>query len=147
MKKDCKAGNVGNKANGSGTKDSVDGSSNSLKGQNMFNKSLQIASSSGRMSHLIVHYFHMGNESTTMVHGHGCVDLRLNIVSDNIGSAFMSTSKLECFILGMLVDGDNPKTFDEAMKSQDVAVWKETINDEMDSKKFPWEANIGCGLI
>ncbi|GJW24657.1 reverse transcriptase domain-containing protein [Tanacetum coccineum] len=31
LKKDCKAGNVGNKANGSGTKGSVDGSSNSLK--------------------------------------------------------------------------------------------------------------------
>ncbi|GKE52279.1 zinc finger, CCHC-type containing protein, partial [Tanacetum coccineum] len=42
LKKDCKAGNVGNKANGSGTKCSVDGSSNSLKGQNMFNKSLQV---------------------------------------------------------------------------------------------------------
>ncbi|GJV98308.1 zinc finger, CCHC-type containing protein [Tanacetum coccineum] len=28
---------------------------------------------------------------------------------------------------------NNPKTFDEAMKSQDVAFWKEAINDEMDS--------------
>ncbi|GJX25637.1 zinc finger, CCHC-type containing protein [Tanacetum coccineum] len=28
---------------------------------------------------------------------------------------------------------DEPKTFDEAMKSQDVAFWKEAINDEMDS--------------
>ncbi|GKC67444.1 hypothetical protein Tco_1100042, partial [Tanacetum coccineum] len=28
---------------------------------------------------------------------------------------------------------DDPKTFDEAMKSQDVAIWKEAINDEMDS--------------
>ncbi|GKD19257.1 zinc finger, CCHC-type containing protein, partial [Tanacetum coccineum] len=28
---------------------------------------------------------------------------------------------------------DDPKTFDEAMKSQDVAFWKESINDEMDS--------------
>ncbi|GJX27216.1 zinc finger, CCHC-type containing protein [Tanacetum coccineum] len=27
----------------------------------------------------------------------------------------------------------DPKTFDEAMKSQDVAFWKEAINDEMDS--------------
>ncbi|GKC51709.1 zinc finger, CCHC-type containing protein, partial [Tanacetum coccineum] len=42
LKKDCKAGNAGKKANGSGTKGSVDGSSNSLKGQNMFNKSLQV---------------------------------------------------------------------------------------------------------
>ncbi|GJU05922.1 hypothetical protein Tco_1122352 [Tanacetum coccineum] len=28
---------------------------------------------------------------------------------------------------------DDPKIFDEAMKSRDVAFWKETINDEMDS--------------
>ncbi|GKE77721.1 zinc finger, CCHC-type containing protein [Tanacetum coccineum] len=28
---------------------------------------------------------------------------------------------------------DDPKTFDEAMKSQDVAFWKEAINNEMDS--------------
>ncbi|GKB66012.1 zinc finger, CCHC-type containing protein [Tanacetum coccineum] len=40
LKKDCKDGKVGNKANGSGTNGSVSGSSNSLKGQNMFNKSL-----------------------------------------------------------------------------------------------------------
>nr|GFB93366.1 hypothetical protein [Tanacetum cinerariifolium] len=39
LKKDCKCVNVGNKANGSGSKGLVDGSSNSLKGQNMFNKS------------------------------------------------------------------------------------------------------------
>ncbi|GJS74160.1 zinc finger, CCHC-type containing protein [Tanacetum coccineum] len=42
---------------------------------------------------------HMGNESTALVYGRGCVDLRLNIVSDNIGSAFMSTSKLNDSIL------------------------------------------------
>ncbi|GJU25414.1 zinc finger, CCHC-type containing protein [Tanacetum coccineum] len=28
---------------------------------------------------------------------------------------------------------NDPQTFDEAMKSQDVAIWKEAINDEMDS--------------
>ncbi|GJZ96171.1 zinc finger, CCHC-type containing protein [Tanacetum coccineum] len=33
-----------------------------------------------------------------------------------------------CFIVE-----DDPKTFDEAMKSQDVALWKEAIRDEMDS--------------
>nr|GEV08362.1 zinc finger, CCHC-type [Tanacetum cinerariifolium] len=42
IKRDCKDVNVGNKANSSGTKGSVNGSSNSLKGQNMFNKSLSI---------------------------------------------------------------------------------------------------------
>nr|GEV34077.1 zinc finger, CCHC-type [Tanacetum cinerariifolium] len=42
---------------------------------------------------------HMGNESTTLVHGCGCVDLRLNIVNDNTASAFMSTFKLNDSIL------------------------------------------------
>ncbi|GJS37355.1 zinc finger, CCHC-type containing protein [Tanacetum coccineum] len=42
LKKDCKAGNVDNRANGSDTKESEDGSSNPLKGQSMFNKSHQI---------------------------------------------------------------------------------------------------------
>ncbi|GKA90015.1 zinc finger, CCHC-type containing protein [Tanacetum coccineum] len=42
LKKDCKTGNVGNRANGSSTNGSEDGSSNPLKGQSMFNKSHQI---------------------------------------------------------------------------------------------------------
>nr|GEV36192.1 zinc finger, CCHC-type [Tanacetum cinerariifolium] len=71
LKKDCKAGNVGNRANGSSTKVLEDGSSNPLK----------------------------GNESTALVHGRGCVDLRLNIVSDNIGLTFMSTLKLNDSII------------------------------------------------
>ncbi|GJW58413.1 zinc finger, CCHC-type containing protein [Tanacetum coccineum] len=32
-----------------------------------------------------------------------------------------------------ITDEDDPKTFDEAMKFQDVTFWKEAINDEMDS--------------
>ncbi|GJU56589.1 hypothetical protein Tco_1230303 [Tanacetum coccineum] len=40
--RDCKGVNVGNKASGSGIKGLVNGSFNSLKGQNMFNKSLQV---------------------------------------------------------------------------------------------------------
>ncbi|GKD69206.1 hypothetical protein Tco_1323296 [Tanacetum coccineum] len=32
-----------------------------------------------------------------------------------------------------VTEEDDPKTFDEAMKSQDVSFWKEAINDEMDS--------------
>ncbi|GJV87349.1 zinc finger, CCHC-type containing protein [Tanacetum coccineum] len=194
LKKDCKAGNVGNRANGSGTKGSEDGSSNPLKGQSMFNKSLQIYYvtyvseayfvqdddvawwvDSGATVHVCKDrcwfktyeslndgsILHMGNESTALVHGRGCVDLRfssgkvvsllnvlhvpnirknlvsssvlnncgykqviesnkfvlskhgvfigfgylsnhtfrLNIVFDNIDSAFMSTSKLNDSIL------------------------------------------------
>ncbi|GKC50803.1 zinc finger, CCHC-type containing protein [Tanacetum coccineum] len=133
----------------------VTGSTNSLKGQNIFNKSLQIYYvtyvseayflqdddvawwvDSGANVHVCKDrcwfktyeplndesILYMGNKSTTLVHGHGCVDLRfsfgkidiclnvwiflnikeriwLNIVNDNIGSAFMSTSKLNDSIL------------------------------------------------
>nr|GEU99599.1 hypothetical protein [Tanacetum cinerariifolium] len=42
LKKNCKVGNVGNRANGSSIKGSEDGSSNPLKGQSMFSKSHQI---------------------------------------------------------------------------------------------------------
>nr|GEU68389.1 hypothetical protein [Tanacetum cinerariifolium] len=42
FEKDCKGGKVSNKANGSGTNGLVDGSTNSLKGHNMFNKSVQV---------------------------------------------------------------------------------------------------------
>ncbi|GJW56941.1 zinc finger, CCHC-type containing protein [Tanacetum coccineum] len=46
---------------------------------------------------------------------------------------------IECIFVGYVETSkafssdDDPKTFDEAMKSKDVAFWKETINDEMDS--------------
>ncbi|GJY98389.1 zinc finger, CCHC-type containing protein [Tanacetum coccineum] len=36
-------------------------------------------------------------------------------------------------VLEEVTEEADPKTFDEAMKSQDVALWKEAINDEMDS--------------
>ncbi|GKB47308.1 zinc finger, CCHC-type containing protein [Tanacetum coccineum] len=124
--------NSSSRTNGSSTKGSEDGSSNPLKGQNMFNKSHQIYYvtyiseaffvqdddvtwwvDSGATVHVYKDRFwfktyeslndgsilHMGNESTALMHGRGCVDLRLNIVSDNIGSAFMSTSKLNDSIL------------------------------------------------
>ncbi|GJR93976.1 zinc finger, CCHC-type containing protein, partial [Tanacetum coccineum] len=194
LKKDCKGGKVGNKANGSGTRGSVNGSSNSLKDQNMFNKSFQVY----YVTYVSKSYFvkdddvawwvisgenvhvckdrcwfktykslndrsvlHMRNESTALVYGRGCVYLRfssqkfvslfnafhvpnirknlvsssilnncgykqvieynkfvlskhcafisfgylcnqmlrLNIVNDNIGSTFMSISKLNDSIL------------------------------------------------
>ncbi|GKD74406.1 hypothetical protein Tco_1332688, partial [Tanacetum coccineum] len=42
LKRDCKGGKTVNKVNGSGINGSVDGSTNSLKGQNIFNKSFQV---------------------------------------------------------------------------------------------------------
>ncbi|GJY32025.1 zinc finger, CCHC-type containing protein [Tanacetum coccineum] len=103
---DYKSVNVGNKANGPGTKGSVDSSSNSLKGaivhvckDRCWFKTYESLNDGSIL--------HMGNESIALVHGRGCVDLRLssgkivslNIVNDNIASAFMSTSKLNDSIL------------------------------------------------
>ncbi|GJU51071.1 zinc finger, CCHC-type containing protein [Tanacetum coccineum] len=107
LKKDCKAVKVGNKDNGSSTNGLVNGSSNKLKGATVHvckdrcwfktYKSLNDGST-----------IHMGNESTTIVHGCGCVDLRfssgkivslLNIANDTVNSAFISTSILNDSIL------------------------------------------------
>nr|GEW17692.1 zinc finger, CCHC-type [Tanacetum cinerariifolium] len=224
LKKDCKAGNVGNRANGSNTKGSEDGSSNPLKGQNMFNKSLQIY----YVTYVFEAYFvqdddiawrvdsratvhvckyrcwfktyeslngesilHMVNESTALVHGRGCVDLRDVIFDEHWFSSVSRPSQrslkdrtedsgglvvservtgevvqqpeselrkskrhrtpkdfrieFELYLIEGTRDEisdqhsyffnfeDDPKTFDEAIKSQDVAFSKETINDEIDS--------------
>nr|GEZ29753.1 hypothetical protein [Tanacetum cinerariifolium] len=95
LKKDCKGGKVDNKANG--TKGSRDGSSNSLKATVHVCKDRCWFKTYESLNDGSI--LHMGNESTTLVHGRGYVDLRLNIVSDNIGLAFMSTSKLNDSIL------------------------------------------------
>nr|GEV32766.1 zinc finger, CCHC-type [Tanacetum cinerariifolium] len=77
LKKDCKAGNVGNKANGSGKKGLRDSSSSSLKGTTVhvckdrcWFKTYDSLNDGSIL--------HMGNESTTLVHGRGCVDLRFS---------------------------------------------------------------------
>ncbi|GJT06643.1 hypothetical protein Tco_0841105 [Tanacetum coccineum] len=97
--------------NVAGTKGSVDGSSNSLKGQNTFNKFLQVYNvtyvseayfvqdddvvwwvDSGAIVHVCKDrswfktyeslndgpILHMGNESTPLVQGRGCIDLRFS---------------------------------------------------------------------
>nr|GEX30594.1 zinc finger, CCHC-type [Tanacetum cinerariifolium] len=94
IKRDCKGVAVGNKANGSGIKGSDDdvawwvdsgATIHVYKDRYLFKTYESLNDGS---------ILHMGNESTALVHGRGYVDLRLNIVNDNIGSAFMSTSKL-----------------------------------------------------
>ncbi|GJS70116.1 zinc finger, CCHC-type containing protein [Tanacetum coccineum] len=146
LKKDCKAGNVGNKANRSGTKGSVDGSSNSLKGQNMFNTYFQVYNVTyvskayfvqdddvawwvdlGAIVHVCKDRYwiktyeslndgsilHMGNESTALMHGRGCVDLRMqDMFKDGLIPAFdMETKKLICMICMLLLHWRNKKYF------------------------------------
>ncbi|GJT28643.1 zinc finger, CCHC-type containing protein [Tanacetum coccineum] len=77
IERDCKSVNVGNKANGSGTKGLVDGSTNSLKGATVhvckdrcWFKTFESLNDGSIL--------HIGNESTSLVHGRGCVDLRFS---------------------------------------------------------------------
>ncbi|GKA94946.1 zinc finger, CCHC-type containing protein [Tanacetum coccineum] len=94
LKKDCKGSNVGNRANGSSTKGSEDGSSNPLKGQSMFNKSHQIY----YVTYVSEAFFVQDDDVAWWVDSGATVHV-LNIVSDSIGSTFMSTSKLNDSIL------------------------------------------------
>nr|GEW10476.1 zinc finger, CCHC-type [Tanacetum cinerariifolium] len=222
---DNKGGNVGNKANGSGTKGSGDGSSNPLKEtvhvckDRCWFKTYELLNDGSIL--------HMGNESTSLIHGRGYVDLRgiecifvgyaehskplkfyviepndsvaINSIIESKDAIFdehrfssvprlsqrslkdrteyfggllvservteevvqqpeseLRKSKMHMTLKDFrpefqlyLIEGtmdeisdqhsyffnveDDPKTFDEAMNSQDVAFWKEVINDEMDS--------------
>ncbi|GJV32237.1 zinc finger, CCHC-type containing protein [Tanacetum coccineum] len=49
-------------------------------------------------------------------------------------SLINETEDISCLVFPeKVIEEDDLKTFDEAMKSQDVSFWKEAINDEMDS--------------
>ncbi|GJV40577.1 zinc finger, CCHC-type containing protein [Tanacetum coccineum] len=64
LKKDCKGGKFGNKANGSCTNGSVDGSTR------CWFKTYESLNNGSIL--------HIGNESTAPVHGRGCVDLKFS---------------------------------------------------------------------
>nr|GEX31306.1 zinc finger, CCHC-type [Tanacetum cinerariifolium] len=72
LKRDCKGVNVGNKANGSSAKGSVDGSSNQLKvhvcKDRCWFKIYELLNDG--------YILHMGNKSTALVYRRSCVDLR-----------------------------------------------------------------------
>nr|GEU81510.1 zinc finger, CCHC-type [Tanacetum cinerariifolium] len=193
LKKDSKGVNVDNKANGSGTKG--------------LNDDVAWWVDCGAIIHVCKDrcwfktyeslndgfILHIGNESTALLHEHGCVDLKFGFgvivslfnvlhvpnIRKNLGSSsvlnncgYKHVIESNKFVLSkhgdvhfkrmqdMSKDGllpafnmdtkktrdevsdqhsycfnveDNHKTFDKAMKSQDVAFWKEAINDEMDS--------------
>nr|GEY22510.1 zinc finger, CCHC-type [Tanacetum cinerariifolium] len=67
LKKDCKASNIGNRANISSTKGSKDGSANPLKVRILVHDYESLNDGS---------ILHMGNESTALVDGRGYVDRR-----------------------------------------------------------------------
>ncbi|GKB42872.1 zinc finger, CCHC-type containing protein, partial [Tanacetum coccineum] len=56
--------------------------------------------------------------------------LRIPNETEDIGGTRDEVSDQHSYLVNV---EDDPKAFDEAMKSQDVTFWKEEINDEMDS--------------
>nr|GEV07736.1 putative reverse transcriptase domain-containing protein [Tanacetum cinerariifolium] len=216
LKRDCKGGNIGNKANGSGTKGTGDSSSNLLIGHVYF-KRIQDMSKDGLILALdmdtekcktcmltkitkkpfqnvkrktevleLIHsdlcdlhatpslgnkkYFvtFINDDSRAVVRlpdsklttlderGIECIfvrydehskALRFYVVKpndsvainsiiesrDDILTSIGTRDEVSDYYLYCFNVKDDPKTFDEAMKSYDVAFWKETISDEIDS--------------
>ncbi|GJS30971.1 zinc finger, CCHC-type containing protein [Tanacetum coccineum] len=180
LKKDCKDGKVSNKANDTCTNGSVNGSSNSLKGHNVFNKYFQVYYvtyvsetyfvqdndvawwvDSGATVHVCKNrcwfktyksvndgsILHMGNESTTLVHGRGYVDLRFSsgkIVSlFNVLYRFISGSNINrpelafevCHILPAI---PIPQKSQRENHRSDIG-WRTDVPVERRSKVYNWE--------
>ncbi|GJT29071.1 zinc finger, CCHC-type containing protein [Tanacetum coccineum] len=223
LKKDCKGGKVGNKANGSGTNGSVDGSNNSLKDlhatPSMGNKKYFVTSIDDASRFCYVYLLHSKDEAldkfkvfkTEVELQQGSQIKRFRTDRGGLSQGFWGEAMavvrlpdpklktlgergIECIFVGyakhskafrfyviepndsvainsiiesrdaifdenrfssvprpslsipkgtediggsvvpeVVTDEDDPKIFDEAIKSQDVAFWKEAINDEMDS--------------
>ncbi|GJW24665.1 zinc finger, CCHC-type containing protein [Tanacetum coccineum] len=138
LKKDCKGGKVGNKANALGKNGSVDGSTNSPKacmslGHVHFKRMQDMSKERAVVRLPDPHMKTLGKR------GIECIFVRY--AKHSKAFRFSSVPRQSLSIpngtkdIGGLVipEEDNPNTFDEAMKSRDVAFWKEAINDEMDS--------------
>ncbi|GJW29617.1 zinc finger, CCHC-type containing protein [Tanacetum coccineum] len=101
LKKNCKGGKVGKKVNGSGTNGSVNDPSNSLNGANVhvckdrcWFKTYESLNDGSIL--------HMGNESTTMVHGRGHVHYKMmqDMSKDGLILDFdMDTEKCKTYML------------------------------------------------
>ncbi|GKA67814.1 hypothetical protein Tco_0767731 [Tanacetum coccineum] len=166
LKKDCKGGKVSNKANGSGIDGLVDGSTNSLKDDDV---SWWVES--GATVHVCKDGYVIFDENRFSLVPrpsqrfmiNGTEDIGGSVVPKEVTEEVVQQPELELrkrkrnrtpknfgpeFQL-YLIKGtrdevsdqhsycfnveDDPRIFDEAMKSQDVAFWKESINDEMNS--------------
>ncbi|GJV91532.1 zinc finger, CCHC-type containing protein [Tanacetum coccineum] len=177
LKKDCKGGRVGNKANGLGTNGSVDGSTNSLRGllhvdllrteSRVLGTIIRLPDPKlktlgkrgiefifvGYAEHFKAFRFYViePNESVSInsiIKSRDVIfdenrfssvprpSLRISNGTEDIGCLVVPEEVTEeisgqhsyCFNVE-----DNPKKFDEVIKSQDVAFWKEAINDKMES--------------
>nr|GEW52214.1 zinc finger, CCHC-type [Tanacetum cinerariifolium] len=147
LKKGYKGGKGGNKANGSSTNDLVDSSTNSLKGERGIECIFV-----GYVEHSKAFRFYV-NEPNDSVSINFIIESRDDIFDENrflsvpgpslripnetkdIGGSVVPEEVTEEVIQqpNLSLEKDDPNIFDEAMKSRDVAFWKEAINDEMDS--------------
>ncbi|GJX52502.1 zinc finger, CCHC-type containing protein [Tanacetum coccineum] len=177
---DNKGRKVSNKANGSDTNGSVDGSTNSLKGETVhvckdrcWFKTYESLNDGTIL--------HIGNESIALVHRrvprpslrilNRTKDIGGSVVSEKVTEQVVQQPELrkckrnrtpknfrpefQLYLIKETRDDvfnqnsycfnikDDPKTFDEAIKSQDVTFWKEAINDEIPSLA----TTLGCWLI
>ncbi|GJZ85547.1 zinc finger, CCHC-type containing protein [Tanacetum coccineum] len=174
LKKDCKSGKVGNKANDSGTNGSVDGSTNSLKGL--------IQGFSGLRTSLIqsLKLRKRGIECIFVGYAEHSKAFRFFVIEPNDSVAINSIIESRDAIFdenrfssvprpslripngtedigGSVVpkevtEEDDPKTFDEAMKSQDVAFWNNRMllsgKKQLMMRWTPsWATTLGCWLI
>nr|GEY05945.1 zinc finger, CCHC-type [Tanacetum cinerariifolium] len=94
LENDCKCGKVGNKANGSGTNDLVDGSTNLLKGQNMFNKSLLVY----YVTYVFEAYFVQDDEVAWWVDSGETIMAVVKLLDPKLKC--FSERGIECFFLG-----------------------------------------------
>nr|GEY20083.1 zinc finger, CCHC-type [Tanacetum cinerariifolium] len=114
-----KRGKVSNKANGSAINGSMDGSTNSLKA----------FMSTSKLNDSILWHVRLGHVHFKRMQDMFKEGLILDFDMDT-GKTRDEVSDQHSYCFNVKND---PKTFDEAMKSQDVVFWKKEINDEMDS--------------
>nr|GEV37924.1 zinc finger, CCHC-type [Tanacetum cinerariifolium] len=137
LKKNCKGGRVGNKDNGSGTNGLGDGYSNSLKGQHMFNKSFYVYYVTYVSEAYYVQYDDVACDQCDL---HATASLEnkkyfVMFIDDASRDAIFDENRFSSVFRPsqrFLVKGT--KEFSGlVVTDEDVAFWKETINDEIDS--------------
>nr|GEX33302.1 zinc finger, CCHC-type [Tanacetum cinerariifolium] len=109
LKKDCKGGNVGNKANRSGTKGLGDTSFNPLKDDDVawwVDSEATVHVCKDRCWFKTYEslndgsILHMENKSTALVHGRGCVDLRTAVRLPDPKLKTLDERGIECIFVG-----------------------------------------------
>nr|GEV90342.1 zinc finger, CCHC-type [Tanacetum cinerariifolium] len=121
LKKDCKGGKVGNKANGSGTNVLVDGSTNSLKGRSKKGIGCIFV---GYVEHSKAFRFYVIKSNDTVA---------INLIIESMDAIFDENRFSSIPITNLSIPNKTEDISGLVVPEEDVAFWKEAINDEMDS--------------